>query len=210
MIGEVLVAARAITRAQLDEALEEQRRSGGFLGDVLVSMRAISGDDLAKALAAEARVPFASLEGAAPDMDAAALIPEDLARRGMCVPVTPPRAAGRTMIAQANPFDVVTVDEIQRLILTPIDLVGAPGAWDLLPEIPKGRTVALGLIDARNTRLESPDAVAAAVARARGLRSDLDYQLSPTASLEYLPADTAEKKLERLVASAALASKGGA
>lgn len=91
-----------------------------------------------------------------------------------------------------------------------LDLVGAPGGWDLLPKIPEGRTVGLGLIDARNTRLEAPGAVAAGVARARGVRPDLELHLSPTASLEYLPADTAEKKLERLVASAALASKGGA
>ncbi|HEU4726026.1 MAG TPA: hypothetical protein VFU59_12140 [Candidatus Eisenbacteria bacterium] len=91
-----------------------------------------------------------------------------------------------------------------------LDLVGAPAAWDLLPKIPEGRTVGLGLIDARNTRLEAPEAVAAAVARAQAARRDLEFQLSPTASLEYLPADTAEKKLERLVASAALASKGGA
>ncbi|HSQ60317.1 MAG TPA: hypothetical protein VLT84_07775, partial [Acidobacteriota bacterium] len=90
------------------------------------------------------------------------------------------------------------------------DLVEAPGGWDLLKRVPKGRTVALGLIDARNTRLEEPAAVAAGVARARATRSDLEYQISPTASLEYLPSDTAEKKLERLAASAALAAKGGA
>jgi type IV pilus assembly protein PilB len=125
MIGEVLVAARAITRAQLDEALREQRRSGGFLGDVLVSMHAISGDDLAKALAVEARVPFASLEGVVPDASAVALVPEDLARGGMCVPI-PPRSAGRVTIAQANPFDVVTIDELQHILSAPIEVVCAP------------------------------------------------------------------------------------
>ena len=111
MIGEVLVAARAITQAQLDEALQEQRRSGGFLGDVLVSMGALSGAGLAKALAEEARVPFASLESAALDSEAAALIPEDLARRGMCVPILP-RHGDRLVVAQANPFDIVTIDEV--------------------------------------------------------------------------------------------------
>ena len=103
-------------------------------------------------------------------------------------------------------------DSIRELVWSGIglDLVGAPAGWDLLPKIPEGRTAGLGLIDARNTRLEAPEAVAANVARARGMRPDLEFHLSPTASLEYLPADTAEKKLERLVASAALASKGGA
>jgi len=127
MIGEVLVAARAITQAQLDDALQEQRRSGGFLGDILVSKGAISGPALAQALAEEARVPFSALEDTAPDPDAAALIPEDLARRGQCVPVLP-RAGGRVRVAQANPFDVVTQDEIQRLVSTRLDVVCAPAA----------------------------------------------------------------------------------
>ena len=90
-----------------------------------------------------------------------------------------------------------------------LDLVGDPAGWDLLPRVPKGRTVALGVVDARNTRLEEPAAIAAAVAKARSIRPDLDYHVSPTASLEYLPADRAEEKLKRLVAGAALAAKGG-
>jgi type IV pilus assembly protein PilB len=125
MIGELLLAARAITQAQLDEALLEQDRSGAFLGEVLVSMGAISGDDLARALAAEARVPFAALEEAEADPEAAALIPEDVARRGSSVAVTP-RPAGRLLVAQSNPFDVVAIDEIQRHVAMPVDLVCAP------------------------------------------------------------------------------------
>jgi type IV pilus assembly protein PilB len=127
MIGEVLVAARAITQAQLDDALEEQRRSGGFLGDILVSAGAISGAALAAALAGEARVPFDALDGAEPDAEAAALIPEDLARRGQCVAILP-RPGDRIRLAQANPFDVVTIDEVQRLVPAPVDVVCGPAA----------------------------------------------------------------------------------
>ena len=127
MIGEVLVSTRAITQAQLDEALQEQRRTGGFLGEALVATGAISGDALAKALAEEARVPFATLEDAAPDTQAAALIPEEVARRAMCVAVSP-HPPGRVLVAQSNPFDVVTIDDVQRLVLMPIDVVCAPAA----------------------------------------------------------------------------------
>ncbi len=125
MIGEVLVSARAITRAQLDQALQEQRLSGGLLGDVLVSMRALSDDALARALAREARVPYSSLEGVTPDAHAVALVPEDLARRGLFVPVAP-RSASRIKVAQANPFDVVAIDELQRAIAMPVEIVCAP------------------------------------------------------------------------------------
>jgi len=90
-----------------------------------------------------------------------------------------------------------------------LDLVGAPEAWELIPRMPHGRTVALGLIDARNTKLEDAAKVAQAVARARSKRSDLTWQLCPTASLEYLPADKAALKVSRLVEAARLASRNG-
>jgi len=90
-----------------------------------------------------------------------------------------------------------------------LDLREAPEGWDLIPRVPKGRAVALGLIEARNTRLEDAAEVAREVARARALRSDLDYQLSTTASLEYLPADKAEAKVARLAEAARIASRNG-
>jgi 5-methyltetrahydropteroyltriglutamate--homocysteine methyltransferase len=90
-----------------------------------------------------------------------------------------------------------------------LDLAEAPDAWGLLADVPTGRTVALGLLSARNTRLETAAEVAEAVARARAQRPDLTYQLCPTASLEYLPADRAAEKVRRLVESARHASDGG-
>jgi 5-methyltetrahydropteroyltriglutamate--homocysteine methyltransferase len=90
-----------------------------------------------------------------------------------------------------------------------LDLVEASENWDLLPEIPAGRTVALGLLGARNTRLEDAREVAQNAARALAARPDLSYQVCPTASLEYLPADRAALKVSRLVEAARLASRSG-
>ena len=90
-----------------------------------------------------------------------------------------------------------------------LDLVEAPDGWGLLADVPAGRTVALGLIDARNTRLEDPAAIADAVRRARTQRPDLAYHLSPTASLEYLPADRAAGKVRVLAQAARLAAQNG-
>ncbi len=50
-IGEVLVAAGAITREELQEALHEQQRSGKRLGDVLIEAGRISWLSLAQAIA---------------------------------------------------------------------------------------------------------------------------------------------------------------
>jgi len=50
-IGEVLVAAGAITRDELQEALDEQRQSGKRLGEVLIEAGRISWLSLAQAIA---------------------------------------------------------------------------------------------------------------------------------------------------------------
>jgi hypothetical protein len=50
-IGEVLVAAGAITREELQEALQEQRQSGKRLGEVLIEAGRISWLSLAQAIA---------------------------------------------------------------------------------------------------------------------------------------------------------------
>ena len=50
-IGEVLVGAGAITREELQEALQEQRRSGQRLGEVLIEAGRISWLSLAQAIA---------------------------------------------------------------------------------------------------------------------------------------------------------------
>jgi 5-methyltetrahydropteroyltriglutamate--homocysteine methyltransferase len=90
-----------------------------------------------------------------------------------------------------------------------LDLVEAADAWDLIAKVPAGRTVALGLVDARNTRLEDPARVAESVRRARSMRPDLSWQLCTTASLEYLPVDRAAMKVARLTEAARLASANG-
>ena len=104
--------------------------------------------------------------------------------------------------------------EIVRAVLEGVahraaDLVEAADSWNLLVQVPAGRTVALGLVDARNTRLEDPARVAQEVRRARSMRNDLSWQLCTTASLEYLPVDRAAMKVARLTEAARLASNGG-
>jgi 5-methyltetrahydropteroyltriglutamate--homocysteine methyltransferase len=73
----------------------------------------------------------------------------------------------------------------------------------------KGKTVVLGAVDARNTRLESPDDVAQTIDVAlRALGADMVWA-APTTGLEYLPHDVASKKLAVLVAGARAAQGAG-
>ena len=124
MIGQLLVATRAITQDQLDQALAEQQRAGARIGDVLVSMQFVTDAHLAQALAQEARVPYDPLDKVTPDPDAASLISETRARDSLVLPVS--RSEGRIRIAIADPFDLQVIDDLQRDTDLQVDVVCAP------------------------------------------------------------------------------------
>ncbi len=71
-------------------------------------------------------------------------------------------------------------------------------ALDRLKVLPQ--IVVLGVVDARNTRLERPDEVARTVDAALRAVDAARLWLAPTTGLEYLPHDIALKKLSALVA----------
>lgn len=113
MLGERLLSSGTITAAQLQTALEEQRSTGGLLGEILMKLSFVGEEALSKALAQEAGVPFVSINGTRPDPSLAALVPESFARRHLLVPLRFHDAV--IEVLQANPFDVLAIDELQRV-----------------------------------------------------------------------------------------------
>ena len=69
----------------------------------------------------------------------------------------------------------------------------------------KGKTVVLGVVDARNTRLETASELGTIIDEALKLVPSGSLWIAPTTGLEYLPHDVATKKLAAL----AEASRGG-
>ena len=86
-LGELLVETKRITPIQLEEALVIQAASGERLGESLVSMGALAERDLVEALAVFFAMPIANLHVEDIEPEAAALIPEALARRFNVMPV---------------------------------------------------------------------------------------------------------------------------
>jgi 5-methyltetrahydropteroyltriglutamate--homocysteine methyltransferase len=91
-------------------------------------------------------------------------------------------------------------DHLQTL---PVDLLGLdftynPGLVDRVASNGTARTLALGLVDGRNTRLEDPAALARQLEKlAHGADLTRAY-LSPSCGLEFLPRDRARQKLKHL------------
>jgi len=84
-----------------------------------------------------------------------------------------------------------------------VDLLGFdftynPDLVDRIASNGTARTLALGLVDGRNTRLENAAAVARQLEKlARGADLKRAY-LSPSCGLEFLPRDRARQKLKHL------------
>ena len=91
-------------------------------------------------------------------------------------------------------------DHLQTL---PVDILGLdftynPGLVDKVASNGTARTLALGLVDGRNTRLEDPAALARQLEKLAHDTALNRAYLSPSCGLEYLPRDRARQKLRHL------------
>ncbi len=79
-----------------------------------------------------------------------------------------------------------------------LDFVKGPANWDVIARAPFTKKLGLGIIDARNTKLESVEEIVAAVRQAAAVvRGDMLY-VNPSCGLEYLPREAAQAKLRRM------------
>lgn len=110
ILGQLLVDAGAVARADLDEALEAQPATGLRLGELLVRRGVASPEAVARALGVQLGLPFVPAP-LIPDDAALALVRPELARARRVVPL---RATPRTLsVAMADPLDLGAVDDIR-------------------------------------------------------------------------------------------------
>jgi 5-methyltetrahydropteroyltriglutamate--homocysteine methyltransferase len=105
----------------------------------------------------------------------------------------------------------------EKLVRLPADVIGIdctynPKLADMIASAGSPKPLGLGLVDARNTRLEDPDVIAWQIERMLSKIDGGRAYLGPSSGLEYLPRDRAFAKLELLgkVREALLGPKGPA
>jgi type IV pilus assembly protein PilB len=112
-LGDVLLERGLATPEQVQQASEEQRRVGRSMGRILVGQGVLSESDLVAALAAQIGLDFVDLGDVTIDPTATALVPGQVCRRHMVVPV---RFEGRRLvIAMADPANVIALDDLRSL-----------------------------------------------------------------------------------------------
>ena len=109
------------------------------------------------------------------------------------------------------------VDGLYPAILDlPVDILGLDFVagqqrnWEILRRAAFTKELGLGVLDARNTRMETPEEVAAACRRGAEIAAASALHVSPSAGLEFLPRRVARKKLETLASGVRRAKEGAA
>jgi len=109
-LGDLLVKSGQITQAQLDEALRLQKDSSERLGAILQKHGFITEKQLIDTLMNQLGVEFVDLNARPIPPEMAQLLPKNLARKHMVVPVKATRS--EVWLAMADPLNFMAVEEV--------------------------------------------------------------------------------------------------
>jgi 5-methyltetrahydropteroyltriglutamate--homocysteine methyltransferase len=80
-----------------------------------------------------------------------------------------------------------------------LDYVMGKANWDVVVDVPSDVSLGLGVVNARNTRMETEEEIGDALRRIAPVVPQDRLYINPNCGLEFLPRDTAYQKLVRMV-----------
>ena len=109
-LGDLLVEAGVITEEQLDYALKN-KTSDVKLGDFLIQENFLTEQQLIEVLEFQLGVPHINLNQYSIDPEVLHLVPAELAKRAMLMPIR--RDKNKLFIAMADPMDYFAIEEVR-------------------------------------------------------------------------------------------------
>lgn len=93
---------------------------------------------------------------------------------------------------------------LPQLLELPVDVIGldfvwGPGNWEALKRTVFTKGLGFGIVDARNTKMESSEEIVEQIRRVGEFVPSERLYVNPSCGLEYLPREAASEKLKRLV-----------
>lgn len=110
-LGDLLIAAGAISKQQLDEALRLQKQSGQRLGDVLIENNIITEQQLIDTLQMQLGVDFIDLTAVSIPVELAKFVPRAIAKKYSVVPVK--LVKDELYVAMSDPLNFFAQEEIK-------------------------------------------------------------------------------------------------
>ena len=110
-LGQLLVTSNVITEEQLREAIGLQRKQGGRLGTNLVNLGYLTEEKLVAFLSKQWGVPAINLSDYKIEPSVLKLIPVEIARKYLIIPVA--RVGATLTITMADPSNVFMIDDVK-------------------------------------------------------------------------------------------------
>ncbi|HEY1683882.1 MAG TPA: ATPase, T2SS/T4P/T4SS family [Tepidisphaeraceae bacterium] len=123
-LGEILVEWGIITSKEVTKALEHAKTKKLRLGEALVDLKLCSETNVYKALAAQHNMEYIELDKSAVAPNATSLVPEELMRKHLIVPLVP--EGSRMRIAIHDPLDLEMLDILRFRLNKDVRTVLAP------------------------------------------------------------------------------------
>ena len=120
-LGDLLIAKKIITEAQLKVALSEQGKSGKKLGETLVELNYVSEEDILRVIAEQLGIVFDSIENYSVSSELKKLLPEQISRKYKVIPLK--GDSQNLTLATNDPVNIDMLDELSRLTrknITPV------------------------------------------------------------------------------------------
>ncbi|MEW6054512.1 MAG: type IV-A pilus assembly ATPase PilB [Nitrospirota bacterium] len=122
-LGQLLVTANIVSEDQLREAISLQKRQGGRLGTNLVKLGYVTEEKLVGFLSKQWGVPAINLSDYKIDASILKLIPVEIARKYLIIPVA--RVGATLTIAMADPSNVFVIDDVKFMTGYNVEVVVA-------------------------------------------------------------------------------------
>lgn len=121
---QILIKSKRITKEQLNEAIELQRKKRVSLRKILVDKNLISEKELLSLLSQQLYVPTLQLTKYKFSPEVIVLVPEELAKRYCAVPIS--RIGDTLTVAVSDPLNIFVLDDLKTLTGCNIDIVLSP------------------------------------------------------------------------------------
>jgi len=116
-LGELLIKEGVITTAQLEQAINLQRKESGRLGEILIKLGMIKEDQMVVVLGKQLNIPYFSLGtgmlNPVKEMGLEQLIPYEFAAKNSVIPIS--RTLRSLTVALSDPLDIMLMDNIKQV-----------------------------------------------------------------------------------------------
>lgn len=113
-LGDLLIQAGLLSDAQLQLALQEQKRTGAKLGRTVVDMGFVEEVRLLTALSEQMKIPFIDLRHFRFDQELVQRLQEAMARRFRALVLS--REGDGLLVGMSDPLDLFALDEMERIL----------------------------------------------------------------------------------------------